>query len=223
MLICYSSKTYSSRNPFLKSYFWSRLKKMAQVAESSSARVILDIGCGKGELLMIVADRSSGSEYVGVDLGTNLQEAKRKAKLGKLQNANFVKADCTCLPFRSNSSQLVFCASLLEHLPDVLPALSELDRILEIDGKLVVGIPTENRAYQVSRAITGLQKPSDHFHSGVYVETLLARKFPHTKSTTLPFSFLPRSLSLYSVLVCGKRLDSEITAERTFKSTLSSL
>ena len=115
---------------------------------------------------MIVADRSSEAEYVGMDLGTNLQEAKRKAKAGKLQNADFVKADCTHLPFRSKSSQLVFCASILEHLPDVLPALSELDRVLEIDGKLVVGLPTENRVYQVSRAIAGLQKPSDHFHKG---------------------------------------------------------
>ena len=222
MMICCSSKTYSSRNPILKSYFWSRLRKMAQVAQSTSPRVILDIGCGKGELLTIIADGSSKCEYVGMDLGFDLQEANRRSKLGKLQNANFVKADCTRLPFRSSSSQLVFCASLLEHLADVLPALSELDRILEIDGKLVVGVPTENRAYRVSRAIAGLQKPRDHFHRGSYVETLLSRKFPHTKSTTLPFSFLPRSLSLYNVLVCCKRLDSETIHGRTFKSTVSS-
>ena len=144
-------------------------------------------------------------------LGPIFRRQREKRNLGKLQNASFVKADCMHLPFRSNSSQLVFCASILEHLPDVLPALSELDRILEINGKLVVGLPTENRAYQVSRAIAGLKKPSDHFHGGAYVETLLARKFPHTKSTALPFSFLPRSLSLYSVLVCGKRLDCEFT------------
>jgi ubiquinone/menaquinone biosynthesis C-methylase UbiE len=209
MMMCYSSKTYSSRNPLLKSYFWSRLKKMAQVAESSNARVILDIGCGKGELLQIIAKRPLRYEYVGIDIGVNIDDAKRRAKLERMENTQFLKADCTHLPFRSNSSQLVFCASILEHLPDVPPAISELDRVLEVDGKLVVGVPTENHVYQLSRAIAGLQKPTDHYHKGAYLETLLARRFPHTKSTTLPFSFLPRSLSLYSVLECGKHLDSE--------------
>jgi ubiquinone/menaquinone biosynthesis C-methylase UbiE len=199
---------YSSRNPLLRRYFWSRLRKMAQVAQSCNPLVMLDIGCGKGELLQVIAKRPPGYEYVGIDIGGNLNEAKSKAKLERMENTQFLKADCTLLPLRSNSSQLVFCASILEHLPDVPSALSELERVLEIDGKLVVGVPSENHVYHISRAIAGLQRPSDHYHKGAYLATLLAGKFPRVKSATLPFSFLPRSLSLYSVLVCGKGSNS---------------
>ena len=203
------NRAYSSRNPLLKSYFWSRLRKMAQVVRSCKPRVMLDIGCGKGELLPIISTKFAGSVYVGIDIGVNLDEAKRKAQLHDVLNAQFVKADCKFLPIRSNSSQLVFCASILEHLLEVSPALSELERVLELDGKLVVGVPTENRLYQISRAVVGLQKPADHYHKGMYLEALLAQKFPDTKSTALPFSFLPKGLSLYRVLICRKLFNSE--------------
>jgi ubiquinone/menaquinone biosynthesis C-methylase UbiE len=183
---------------------------MVRVVRSCKPRVLLDVGCGKGELLPIVSSTFAGSVYVGIDFGVNLDEAKRKAQLHDLSNAQFVKADCRFLPIASNSSQLVFCASMLEHLLEVRPALSEIERVLEPDGRLVVGVPTENRLYQIARAVVGLQKPADHYHEGRYLEALLSEKFPDMKSTTLPFSFLPKSLSLYRVLVCRKLFNSEL-------------
>lgn len=166
---------------------------------------MLDIGCGKGELLTIIAKKFSASECIGIEIEDDLYEAKVKTTRAGLGNVQFVRADCSLLPFRSRSVQLVFCASVLEHLLNALPAVLELDRIVESDGKLVIGLPTENRAYQISRWIVGLRKPKDHYHRGTDLETLLASRFANPKSTTLPFSFLPRFLSLYIVLICGKR------------------
>jgi ubiquinone/menaquinone biosynthesis C-methylase UbiE len=182
---------------------------MVRVVRSCKPRVLLDVGCGKGELLPIISSTFAGSVYVGIDFGVNLDEAKRKAQLHDVPNAQFVKADCRFLPITSNSSQLVFCASMLEHLLEVHPALSEIERVLEPEGKLVVGVPTENRLYQIARAVAGLQKPADHYHEGTYLEALLAEKFPDTISIALPFSFLPEVLSLYRVLVCRKLFNSD--------------
>jgi ubiquinone/menaquinone biosynthesis C-methylase UbiE len=177
---------------------------MARVSQSCKPRVLLDVGCGKGELLVIAAKSLPDSECIGIDIGKSLREAKRKAKVENIQNVQFVKADCTLLPFRSGSLQLVFCASVLEHLVDVPSALLEIERILELDGRLVIGVPTENRVYQISRAMVGLRKPTDHFHQGAYIEALAASRFADHQSEMLPFSFLPRFLSLYIVLVCNR-------------------
>jgi ubiquinone/menaquinone biosynthesis C-methylase UbiE len=115
-----------------------------------------------------------------------------------------VRADCTSLPLRSACSQLVFCASVLEHLPDVLPATSEIARILEFGGKSVVGVPTENALYGMGRKLAGLRKPVDHFHKGVHLEAALGRKFTRSLSRKLPFSFLPTFLALYLISVYEK-------------------
>lgn len=176
---------------------------MAQVIEPCDAQVILDIGCGRDELLKMLAKKFPRSECVGIDIARDLRDL-REANLSRFQNEQFLRADCTHLPLRPKSSQLVFCASLLEHLPSVELAVSELQRVLQFEGTLVVGIPTENRLYSIARKLACMRKPSDHFHKSGYLEAILERKFVRSRVRKLPFSFLPNFLSLYHVLVCGE-------------------
>jgi ubiquinone/menaquinone biosynthesis C-methylase UbiE len=176
---------------------------MVEVVGSTSPDIVLDVGCGKGELLRIIGEKFRGSECVGVEIGNVIHEAKRKATLARLGNVQLVRADCLLLPFRSKSSNIIFCASVLEHLPQALPALREMERILVSDGKLVVGVPTENRVYRILRKIVGLPIPRDHYHQGTQLEELILNKFANVESFTLPFSMLPRFLSLYIILSCA--------------------
>lgn len=168
--------------------------------ETSDARVILDIGCGRDELLKMLAKKFPRSECLGIDLALGLREAN----ICRFQNEQFLRADCMHLPLRTESLQLMFCASLLEHLPSVEPAVSEMQRVLELEGTLVVGIPTENRLYSIARKVARLRKPSDHFHKSGHLEGILQRKFVRSSARNLPFSFLPNFLCLYRVLVYGK-------------------
>jgi ubiquinone/menaquinone biosynthesis C-methylase UbiE len=216
-------RTYSSRNPLLRRYFWSRLRRMVQVARPTWSQFIVDLGCGKGELIKIVAERRNTSEYVGIDIGTDLSRILKRERLHGLRNMQFIRADCNALPIRSDSLSLVFCASLLEHLRDIRPALSELERVMEADGEVVVGSPSENHLYQIARAVVGLTKPKDHYHQGEQVQALLASRFFNAKSIGLPFSFLPSSLSLYRVLVYRTQSKSSLGDSHSDLETFSRL
>ena len=147
---------------------------------------------------------SAGKEAIEEHLGKEIYAARKGARTNNLQSVHFVRADCRFMPLRSASSQLVFCASVLEHLPDVLPAVLEIARILDSSGKLVVGAPTENALYGMGRRLVGLRKPVDHFHQGVRLEAVIDRKFTRSLSRKLPFSFLPTFLALYLISVYEK-------------------
>ena len=207
--MCDRALTYASRNPFVRRYFRSRLAHMVQVTNSSNAKVILDIGCGKGELLKVLAGNFAGSEYVGIDVGKEIYAMKKEAEVDSLQETHFVRADCMHLPLKSACSQLVFCASVLEHLPDVMSAASEITRTLDFGGRLVIGMPTENFLYRIARGFVGLRKPVDHFHRAFYLEAaleaMLDHEFVRSRVLKLPLSFLPTYMSLYLVLVYDRR------------------
>ncbi len=91
---------------------------MMKEARQYHAKVILDIGCGKGELLGMVRKVFASSECVGVDIGDWVYLTKKETRSSSLSNVDIVRADCRFLPFRSGCTQLVFCASVLEHLFD---------------------------------------------------------------------------------------------------------
>jgi ubiquinone/menaquinone biosynthesis C-methylase UbiE len=198
-----SDATYQSRNFLVRRYFWSRLRGMVQMVEQCDARVVLDLGCGRGELLLALARKFPGSECVGIDIARD-PAILREPNLNRQPNEQLLRADCNHLPLRPNSSQLILCASLLEHLPSVELAVSEIQRVLESEGTLVVGVPTENRFYGIARKLARLRKPSDHFHKSGYLESILEQKFVRSRARKLPFSFLPDFLSLYHILVFGE-------------------
>jgi len=52
-----------------------------------------------------------------------------------------VQLDATQLPFPSNSIDVIVCCEVIEHIPDVGKAISEIDRVLKPGGKLVITWP----------------------------------------------------------------------------------
>ena len=54
--------------------------------------------------------------------------------------------DITDIPFADESMDVIICSHVLEHIPDELKALSELNRVLKKDGIAIVNAPIdENR------------------------------------------------------------------------------
>ncbi|MCP4535538.1 MAG: class I SAM-dependent methyltransferase [Chloroflexi bacterium] len=54
---------------------------------------------------------------------------------------DFVLADAIQLPFDSNRFSLVFCASLIEHVPEPIQLLLEIKRVLTPDGVAYLSFP----------------------------------------------------------------------------------
>lgn len=95
--------------------------------------LLIDIGCGTGAMLMQVT--GNYTRAIGTDISLSmLRNAHRKAKS---RNVDFVRANCSALPFRSAVSDFVLSISMLKSdSPDT--HFSELRRIAKTGGTLVL-------------------------------------------------------------------------------------
>ena len=89
----------------------------------------LDVGCGVGDMLAYCKGA------VGVDINSfNIDFCIRRGL-----NARQMEIDL--LPFSDNSFDTVVLDNVLEHIPDPIPILNEIQRVLDANGRLVVGVP----------------------------------------------------------------------------------
>lgn len=111
----------------------------------------LEIGAGLGEHLEFEPTPESG-EYVAVELREPMADEIRQ----RYPNVEVVTGDCQQrLPFEDGSFDRVMAIHVLEHLPDLPAALSELHRLVRPDGRFVTVIPCEGGlAYSLARRIS---------------------------------------------------------------------
>lgn len=91
---------------------------------------ILDLGCGHGRLASRLSQRGK-SLIVGVDFSMAMLRQEPSHKFPRLQ-ANAVE-----LCFKDESFDTVVSMGMFEYLEDPTPFLSEIKRILKVDGALV--------------------------------------------------------------------------------------
>lgn len=101
------------------------------------SEVCLDLGCGTGDLMRRLADRSR--LVVGIDLSLTMVLAAKK-RLRRRSRCELVRADAEYLPFRQHSFQTFFAITVvLEHL-GVPGAVEEANRTLSRGGVAVFTI-----------------------------------------------------------------------------------
>lgn len=100
-------------------------------ATNSDTR-ILDVGCGHGDFLKPVYDKTPHTYGVDPD-----QEALDKNKLIK----NKIVGTVEKLPFENNFFDLVISEWVLEHLPEPEKAFHEIYRVLKPGGKVIFLTP----------------------------------------------------------------------------------
>lgn len=104
-------------------------------------RTVLDLGCGPGVLLSLLADLNPDIEFVGVDLSESmLARAESQNKKRPRPNLRFRHGDMTRLiDIPDKSVDAVVSSVALHHLPD-FPSLdrclAEAKRVLRSDGAL---------------------------------------------------------------------------------------
>jgi SAM-dependent methyltransferase len=99
--------------------------------ELSGARVC-DLGCGMGRWSYFLKD--SVRELVLVDFSEAIFVARQN--LRSADNAVFVMADVTQLPFRSDFADFAFCLGVLHHLP--LNALQQVRQLSRFAPRLLI-------------------------------------------------------------------------------------
>ncbi len=130
------------------SRLWRRLELGREQAASrllESGGRFLDIGCGEGSLVLLMAQQCK--EAHGVDISpARIQRAGARAQKIGGGNIYFQAADVSNgLPFADGYFDAVSCIVILEHVFDPLGLLKEVRRVLKMGGQLVLVAP--NIAY----------------------------------------------------------------------------
>jgi len=99
----------------------------------AQARRVLDVGCGHGKLLELLADR--GWECVGVDLSAAVDDLRLPPGI-RIIRAAFDQHD-----FGEDRFDLAAMVHVLEHFVDPAAALGKTRRLLKVDGRLLVEVP----------------------------------------------------------------------------------
>lgn len=120
----------------------------ANIGLSSTARII-DVGCGRGDYACALASRY-GSTVVATDpVESNLERARRLVQEQDLAaQVTVQKGEIESLPFADGSFALVWCRSVIVHLPDLVTAFQACHRLLEPGGHMMLqtGYATERMA-----------------------------------------------------------------------------
>lgn len=122
-----------------------RLKKVLELAQLRKEESVLDIGCGRGELVLHSGDQSAFA--VGVDFAPEALSlcnlARRSWKKKRPQafaNSDFVCANAVQLPFAANTLDCVILSDVVEHLSSKAfqIALHGIAQVLKPGGRVVI-------------------------------------------------------------------------------------
>jgi len=113
--------------------------RTAALATSTEARPrrVLDVGCGTGYLLRMLACHYPGAEELaGIDAAPNMIETARRLTDDK--RLTFATGVAERLPYPDGSVDLVVSSTSFDHWSDQYAGLSECARVLHAGGHLVL-------------------------------------------------------------------------------------
>ncbi|MDQ6955145.1 MAG: class I SAM-dependent methyltransferase [Mariprofundaceae bacterium] len=138
-------------------YFWKlrqimlgkTVKNLLKKRQSNAQTRIVDLGCGPGTNVFDVYDMCADFKQVAwFALDLNQREAAMGASRSTyrvqerhMQAVHFMAGDIFNLPFADNSIDILISSEVVEHLPDPLPALAEMQRVLKSGGYAMVTTP----------------------------------------------------------------------------------
>jgi len=143
-----------------------RLEQAFDAADVAAGMRVLDVGCGRGEILrqcLKLGARAYGVDYssVAVRMAAKLVGRRGQSRLGM--------ADAKVLPFQSGSFDRVLMFDLVEHLHpwELRQALREVRRVLRPGGRLIVhtapNVWYDRYAYPVVRGVRTLMGEGDKY------------------------------------------------------------
>jgi len=100
---------------------------------------ILDIGCGRGDLIRILAPRFPKAKIIGIDYSDAAINIA-KQNLANYSNVSILRSDTASFPLENNSVDYVFCLDVVEHLyPQHLDeTIKSVYRVLKTGGTLII-------------------------------------------------------------------------------------
>ena len=163
---------------------WRR--KAISILKSQIPKTILDIATGTGDMAIKLHSMLAPCKVTGCDISEGMMEVARKkvANLGLSEEISFTAGDCISLPFPDNSFDAVTISFGIRNVEDIEKGLSEINRVLTPNGKLVIlelSVP-ENKFYKffyniytklfiptLGKLITGERSAYDYLRKSIAV------------------------------------------------------
>jgi ubiquinone/menaquinone biosynthesis C-methylase UbiE len=153
VLLCMLSGLYTSRRG--KFVVWSEIVDGLTLRGHER---VLDLGCGRGAVLLIVARRLTSGRAVGVDVwrtwdqsGNTIDAARRNAEAdGVADRVELHTADMSELPFDRDSFDVVVSNIAIHNMSDASRrdrAIEEAVRVLRPGGRLLIADLRHVRRY----------------------------------------------------------------------------
>lgn len=120
--------------------------------KSGELGIVLDLGAGKGDDLLIAKKINQDCQMMAVESFPEYIELLNQKSI-KVFNLNIEKDK---LPFPDKSIDVVICNQILEHCKEVWWILHEISRVLKVNGKVIIGVP--NLASLHNRILLGIGK-----------------------------------------------------------------
>ncbi|MCF6157957.1 MAG: glycosyltransferase [wastewater metagenome] len=155
----------------------NKLPSLEKVLLETRGNKVLDAGCGSGFLgnylfgirKRVFCDRSLN----------NLIAARTRAYFANIdKNIWYVCCDLSHLPFKDSAFKVTLCSEVLEHLPSVDTAVSELSRCTSKNGDIVVTVPQWPHRKKGLVELLNIKTVHDragleyHYHKGFTAGTL---------------------------------------------------
>jgi SAM-dependent methyltransferase len=100
---------------------------------------VLEAGCGVGAQTILLAGNSPHAQFVSIDISPeSLGRAQERVSEAGYTNVTFRLADICSMQFPAETFDHVFVCFTLEHIPDPLVALDNLNKMLRTGGTITV-------------------------------------------------------------------------------------
>lgn len=107
---------------------------------ASTSAIVLDAGTGTARIPILICQQRPQWHITGIDMAKSMLEIGRKNvdKAGLQQHITLELADAKRLPYRDEQFDMVISNSLIHHLPEPLPFLQEIKRVMNRDGAILL-------------------------------------------------------------------------------------
>ncbi len=130
-----------------------RGKAVLEMLKAESRDFVLDLGCANGRDLIELSKRGV-SNFIGIDVSSEMiVEAKKEFALMGISSDKVKIGDAVSLDFRNNVFDKLIASEVIEHIPKVSKAVSEMNRVIKLGGHLVITTPNRNSWYGFDRIV----------------------------------------------------------------------
>ena len=160
--------------------------------QNLQGKAVLEIGCGLGAQAAVLAN--AGARVTAVDLTERaVSYTKRRFELFRIEDAAVIRSDAESLPFPDRTFDFVWSWGVIHHTANPQRAVSEIFRVLKINGRASVMIYHRNstRYYLYGGLYQGLLRGHLLRHRSLYAVNMtftdgyVARHYTREEATRL--------------------------------------